>query len=218
MKKKLLFVGSNSFLARKAIQYFNKDYNIITLGRKDNSNTDLHLDFNNISLLDSFSLQDGQKFDGVLFFQGLNPSTSLKETSYEHFLQMFNVNVLGPAIFLRNIYNHINDSGLVLFFTSIATKKGSYDPAYAASKSAILGLIKSLSHEFTNIRFNSISLGLVQGSPVFNNMTPDYREKHSNKMYNNTYIDPKNVLSMISEILINKNINNADFALDGGYN
>lgn len=217
MKKKLLFIGADSFLATESKKFFSNNFDIVTVGRKKSSNPDFLLDFNNIEILEKFKLPEDLELSSIIFFQGINPSYNLKESSYEHFIHMFNVNIFGPSIFLRNNIQRIADSGLVLFFSSIATKKGSYDPSYAASKSAILGLVKSLSNEFNNIRFNSISLGLVKGSPVYQKMTSDFREKHSSRMFKNTFIETKNVTNLIDTILENTSICNTDIALDGGF-
>jgi hypothetical protein len=62
-----------------------------------------------------------------------------------------------------------------------------------------------------------ISLGLVENSPVYNQMTDDFREKHANRMQNKRFIQVKNINSMIELLLNNESINRADMALDGGY-
>ena len=156
-------------------------------------------------------------YDCVIFCQGLNPSKNLNESDYEHFTNMYGVNVAGPSQVLKKIIPTLSKHANVLFFGSIATKKGSYDPAYAASKSALKGFIASLSKAYKHIRFNSITLGLVEGSPVFEGMTGDFRQRHADNMYNNQLIKIENVVNLMDEIIQNTNINKADFLLDGGY-
>jgi NAD(P)-dependent dehydrogenase (short-subunit alcohol dehydrogenase family) len=62
---------------------------------------------------------------------------------------------------------------VIIFFSSVAKKKGSYDPSYAAAKSGLVGLMHSLANAYKTQRFNIISLGLVENSPVFNQMSDE---------------------------------------------
>lgn len=216
MKKKILIFGAGSYIAKHLIHQMH-GFDIVTVGRNKNKFFDYYLDFNDTMSLSKFKLKDNEKFNAVLFCQGLNPTKNLEAIDYEHFIKMYNINIFGPALILKNIIHQLNDEALCLFFSSIAAKKGSYDPSYASAKSAISGLMASLVKAYSNIRFNSISLGLVKNSPVFKGMSLDFREKHSSKMFGNKLINPDNVVSMVIELLNNTNINNSNISIDGGF-
>ena len=74
---------------------------------------------------------------------------------------MLNVHIVSPTLLIQKLHKHCNDNCLIFFMSSIAAKKGSYDPSYAAAKSALHGLVQSLANAFPNYRFNMLSLGLV---------------------------------------------------------
>jgi 3-oxoacyl-[acyl-carrier protein] reductase len=81
---------------------------------------------------------------------------------------------------VKAIQNKVKKNGSILFISSIATKKGSYDPSYAIAKSAVNGMTITLANELVAkpIRVNAIAPGLVKDSPVHKGMTADFREKH----------------------------------------
>lgn len=216
MKKNILIFGADSYIAKHFILKCS-DYAITTIGRNKNNIFDYYLDFNDINSVSNFNLNSKEKFDAVIFCQGLNPKNKLDELEYVDFINMFNLNIFGPALILKNIIKDLNNTASCLFFSSIAAKKGSYDPSYSSAKAAIIGLVASLVTAYPTIRFNSLSLGLVEDSPVFRKMTNDFREKHSAKMFNNKFINPDNVVSMILELINNNNINNSNIPIDGGF-
>ncbi len=216
MKRNLLIFGASSYIAQHLIAKCT-DYTIITVGRNKNHIFDYYLDFGDIKSISDFKLNSNIKVDVVIFAQGANPKNNLDVIEYVDFINMFNLNIFGPALILKNILKNLNKDASCLFFTSVASRKGSYDPSYSSAKAAISGLIASLVRAYPNIRFNSISLGLVEDSPVFKSMSHDFRQKHSNNMFNNKFINPDNVTSMIFELINNDNINNSNISIDGGF-
>jgi len=168
------------------------------------------------SITDFYTHNNQLLLDGILFFQGINPSKNTKEMTAEHFMRMLNVNLIGPTLLLKHFHKNLNAGAMILFISSIAAKKGSYDPSYAAAKSGMIGLTHTLANEFPTLRFNSISLGLVENSPVYNNMTPDFRKKHFDRM-NGKFIQVDDVAAQIIELLQNSSINKAMINMDGDF-
>lgn len=165
---------------------------------------------------DDFSLDLPAKLDGVLFFQGINPVKNTRAMDIKHFNNMLRVNLIGPAMLIKSIVDSFNDDAMVLFFTSVAARKGSYDPSYASAKAGIIGMMYSFANEFPKYRFNALSLGLVENSRVHEQMTPAFREKHALGMYKNSLIKFSSINSMIFELLENSNINRSVIPIDGG--
>lgn len=214
-KKNLLVVGSSGFIGSSLIKNLDPgQFNIYTANRKDG---DIIIDFEVAEPICQLNLEEQLKFDAIIFLQGINPSQGVFDIGYEHFQKMLNVHVIAPTLFIQKLHQNLNENCLILFMSSIAAKKGSYDPSYAAAKSALHGLIKSLANAIPNCRFNLLSLGLVQNSPVYNQMTPDFREKHASRMYRQSFIKVENVISTILELINNDNLNRAVIDLDGGY-
>jgi NAD(P)-dependent dehydrogenase (short-subunit alcohol dehydrogenase family) len=216
MKKNILVFGANSFIAKSFIQEYCDRYNCIPVYR-EKTRESLYLDFNNSSSIQDFADRIDFQIGSILFFQGLNPSMGVREISEDHFIKMLKINLVTPVLLLRALKNKISKGSLILFFSSIAKKKGSYDPSYAAAKAGLTGVMLSLANGYPDNRFNIISLGLVEGSPVFNQMTEDFRNKHSSRMQNNSFIKKENINSVVDMLIGNENINRADIAIDGGY-
>ncbi|HTA62110.1 MAG TPA: SDR family oxidoreductase [Bacteroidia bacterium] len=219
MQKNILLVGATGYIAQNVIKTLGvkKEYNFIKAQRSATNPDELYLDFSNVASIENFKLPDSIHLDGIFFLQGINPQKNTKEITYDHFLKMMQVNLIGPALLIKKLHQSINPNALVLFFSSIAAQKGSYDPSYAAAKSALTGFMNSLANEFPFIRFNSISLGLVEGSPVEKGMTEDFKKKHKEKMYGNELIKVDSIIETIELILKNKSICTTNIQLDGGY-
>jgi 3-oxoacyl-[acyl-carrier protein] reductase len=213
--KNILCFGGNSYLARAFNDLYSKEYNILNVYRR--AGTGLYLDFDLELDAMRFAADISVKIDGIVFFQGINPSVGLKEMTCEHFSKMMRVNLIMPTMVIKALKEKINLSGSVIFFSSIAKRKGSYDPSYAAAKSAISGLIQSLANQCPEFRFNILSLGLVEGSPVHLGMTPDYVKRHTDKMFQGKLIKKEDVIKVIDELIRNESINRSEISLDGGY-
>lgn len=212
MKRVLLFgsTGSiGSFLKNKLSEC---GYEVITSSRK---NSDIDYDFFNPSETRAF--EKIKNLDAVIFAQGINPSISFEDINEEHFLRMFQLNVIGPTYILKSIKPFLNKNASIIFFSSIASKKGSYDPAYASAKSSLNGLMNTLTNKLNNQRVNILSLGLVEGSRVEKQMTDDFKENHKKKMFQGNLIKVENIASLVIHLIENNNINNSEINLDGGF-
>lgn len=214
--KNILIVGSNSFVAKHTVQKLQElSFNCI-LSSRSSGDQSLHLDMEDENSIVEFCKSNSNLFiDGILFFQGINPSKNIKEMTSDHFMKMMSVNLIGPSLLLKYFHKNINAGAMLLFISSIAAQKGSYDPSYAAAKAGINGLMQTIANEFPALRVNSISLGLVEGSPVYNQMTPDFRKKHFDRM-NGKFIQPDQVSTAIADLLENPSINRTTINLDGG--
>ena len=116
----------------------------------------------------------------VIFCAGLEPQYALSETDLLHHRKMMDIHVTGPLFVVQTLKEKIKKGGSVIFISSVASKKGSYDPSYSIAKSAVEGMTRTLAKELATdkIRVNAISPGLVKGTPVHKRMTPDFRDNH----------------------------------------
>lgn len=214
MKKHVLIFGGGSFLSKAFNEKYGAHFTITNIYRDDQHGLK-GFDFE-IDNPETFSatLDD---YQAVLFFQGINPSTGVNEMTADHFIKMFNINIVTPALLIKKLEGKLAKGALVLFVSSVATKKGSYDPAYASAKSGLQGLMHSLANAWSDLRFNIISLGLVEGSPVYEQMTADFRQKHASRMFNNSFIKVDDVVRVVAELINNHSINRTNIEIDGGY-
>lgn len=216
MKKNLLVFGANSHIAKTFMSKFSNSYTIHPVYKND-PDALLSFDFASAGDQKLFAKKINFTIDGIIFFQGVNPSTSVMDITDEQFIKMFRINLITPTLLLRSLKEKLAEGASIIFFSSVAKKKGSYDPSYAAAKSGLVGLMHSLANFFKMQRFNIISLGLVEGSPVFNQMSDDFRMNHAARMQNGNFVQAENVADAIDMIIRNSNINRADISIDGGF-
>lgn len=142
----------------------------------------LHLDlgqpdsFNDFAETVSRSLR---AIDILVFLSGILPGKSLQDYSNELIDTAIKINFSGFSQVMRHLLPLMALDSHVLVMSSISAERGSYDPIYAASKAALIGLVKSLAVWHGNkIRFNCVAPGLVEGSTMFHEMAPDRSSHH----------------------------------------
>jgi 3-oxoacyl-[acyl-carrier protein] reductase len=214
MNENVLIFGGNSFLAKAFCKKYSKQFAIKKVFR--NSGNDSDFDFETDDA-EAFAKGLTEKYHAILFFQGINPSIGAKQMTSSHFVKMLQVNLITPALLVKNLATLLHKEALILFVSSISKKKGSYDPAYASAKAGLTGLMHSLANAWPDFRFNIISLGLVEGSPIYESMTPDFRIKHSKRMFSDRLIRVNDVANVVKELINNHSINRTDVEIDGGY-
>lgn len=109
----------------------------------------------------------------VLFLNaGIAPPVSATDISELHYDEIFNINVKGPILTVKEALPVINDGGSILFTTSIVNQKG-FDGfgVYSASKGAVRSYARVLASEVKSrgIRVNSIAPGPIE-TPIFGKM------------------------------------------------
>jgi len=97
------------------------------------------------------------------------PVTDITENHYD---SIFNTNVKGPVLTVKEALPQINDGGCILFTSSIVSQKG-FDGSgvYSASKGALRSFARVLTSEVRSrgIRVNSIAPGPVE-TPIYGKM------------------------------------------------
>lgn len=117
--------------------------------------------------------------DVVIFLAGLLPGKNLMGYGVQQMDQAMAVNFTGQAKLLQKIIPAIRNGGQIIFTSSIAGERGSYDPIYAASKGAVIAFVKSMAKALApRIRVNAVAPGLIHQSGMFRQMTPQQREGH----------------------------------------
>lgn len=157
-------------------------------------------------------------FNLIVFCQGMQPALNLASSSHEHVLEMFETHVIGTMLAMRHLLPKLADRACVVMLSSNAAKKGSYDPAYAAAKGAIVSLTTSLAKELkSRARVNCIAPGLVAESPVHCSMKAEHEGIHRSRMFMNELVHADEVASLVLEIYRNESISGAVIPLDRGY-
>ena len=207
--KNVLVFGASGYVGQNFCKLYGDKYNIDTsLGSSDKFN---------------FFIPDWDKLGevndplhAVLFLQGLNPRTGFQTIDNDDFDEMIQLNLSVPTMILSKLEEDgLIDDASIVFISSIAAKKGSYDPSYACAKAAMRGLIPTLMNNLSS-RVNSISLGLVAGSPVHRGMTPGFEKNHRDRM-GGKLVNVYDVCKTIDFLIECNSISGAEISLDCGY-
>lgn len=132
---------------------------------------DVSKDEDNKKLIDTTVAAYG-KIDILFLNAGIAPPTPTTDITAEHYYQIFDINVKGPILAVKEALPHLNDGGTIMFTTSIVHQKGFEGlSVYSASKGALRAYARVLTAEVKSrgIRVNSIAPGPV-ATPIYNKM------------------------------------------------
>lgn len=154
---------------------------------------------------------------GIIFLAGKEPSQNLKEIKWNHLEDMISIHFKGVLWCIKLFRKKITPNGFIITTSSVASRKGSYDPSYSSMKSAIEGLTKTLVRDLSpNIRINSVAPGLVENSKVYKGMTKDFIQNHLNSTPLNKLATTEDIISAYLFLINNKHITGQILNINGG--
>lgn len=132
---------------------------------------DVSKDEDNVKLIQESVAKYG-KIDILFLNAGIAPPTPTTDITVDHYHHIFDINVKGPILAVKEVLPHINDGGTILFTNSIVHQKG-FDglSIYSASKGALRAYARVLTSEVKHrgIRVNSIAPGPIE-TPIYSKM------------------------------------------------
>tara|TARA_B100000886_G_scaffold339163_1_gene303813 strand:- start:5401 stop:6168 length:768 start_codon:yes stop_codon:yes gene_type:complete len=243
INKKILVTGASSGIGAKSVLEFNSyGAEVILVGRNKNRLDEITSKLSNKSkyrnIVTDLSIpdsgyeciknipKDNLPLDGIFHCAGEELIKPIALTKNEDLDSILATTIKASLSLCRAITKKsiFNNGGSVVFMSSVASVKGIPGmSAYAASKSAINGLSKSLALEFAarRIRFNSIIAGAVKTSMherLIQNLTPqstiDYEFKHP--LGFGEAIDVANLVTFLMSDA-SRWITGSEIHIDGGY-
>lgn len=227
MHKNILIIGGSSDTGKLLIKKFSKkNYKIFSTFNKNvykHKNVEsFHVNFSDsesVNLFINKILNLKIKFNNVFFLQAELLGLPLKEYNYQKILNNFKINFISSAVIFNGIKNKLSNNCLTIFISSISGQKGSYDPIYSSSKSAIIGFSKSLATwNAPKNRFICVCPGPITGTKLFNSFPKKRKEFHINTNPNKELLN----LQDFSEILIDltkphwRHANGSIISINGG--
>lgn len=110
--------------------------------------------------------------DIIYLNAGIATPTPTNEVTANHYNSVFDINVKGPILAVKEVLPYLNDGGTILFTSSIVSQKG-FDGlgVYSASKGAIRSYARVLTSELKSrgIRVNTIAPGPIE-TPIYSKM------------------------------------------------
>jgi 3-oxoacyl-[acyl-carrier protein] reductase len=219
--KTYLVIGSSGSIGSKITELLKKNkQQVIESSSKETGKAPenfIHLDLTDylsISKLDKFNIS----LDGIIFAAGYEPKQSIIDMSLEHQNKMIQIHVMGPLNTVKALLKNLKEHASVIFISSIAAYKGSYDPMYAIVKGATLSMCRTLAVELSKnkVRVNCIAPGLIEDSPVFIGMTNNFREQHINNTLNKRLASADDCAKAIEFLLQQEHITGQVIHINGG--
>ncbi len=182
--KNILILGATGSIGNFIYNNFKEDeqYNVIGTSSKE---TDNYLFVNNDNL---DKLSEINNLDIIIWCQGYNFNDNIFNFNEDEYLKIMNINVLFIIKTLNYLLsnNKVNDNCKMVIISSIWEKFARNNKlSYSISKSALSGLVKSLSYDLSskNILINNVLPGVID-----NEMTrKTLNEKHL--MYIQKYLN-----------------------------
>jgi 3-oxoacyl-[acyl-carrier protein] reductase len=206
------FIGNSIYSALKE-----KDSSVVgTASRLNAHKSFMTLDLTNRESIKQFA-ESIDSVECLIIAAGKEPQYSLDELTEDHLEKMISIHYSGPLWLIKKLKEKFNPGSSIIFCSSVAAFKGSYDPSYSSLKGAINSLVRTLARELApNVRVNAIAPGLVENSPVYNRMTSDFRDKHRKASLNQTLLSENELTHMLMTMMEQKNLNGQIIHLNGG--
>jgi 3-oxoacyl-[acyl-carrier protein] reductase len=158
------------------------------------------------SAINSFATEGA--ISGVVVSAGIVSQELLVDISAENFAKVMNINVMGVqnvvAPVARNMISH-GVAGSIVVLASVAAFNGGGlmgRGAYATSKSAVLGMVRSYARELAEykIRANTVAPGATE-TPMTASLSEEARERIMAQTLNGRFLESDEVVNVINFLL-----------------
>ena len=208
----IVVIGSNSSIGKEIVlSLLDENTNLYLYGRKNPEIQHNNLHFYRLDIIEESIITDTlpEVIDGFVYLPGtinLKPFRAIKP---EHFLEDYNINVLGAIKVLQVLYTRLrkSDHASIVLFSTIAVQTGMpFHSQVSASKGAIEGLTRALAAEFApKIRVNAIAPSLTKSGLSENLISDDKKLKASNERHPLKRIgQPEDIANMANFLLSEK--------------
>ena len=157
--------------------------------------------------------------DVLVFLAGILPGKSLPDYPPDMIGRVAEVNFIGFARLMQALLPLMAEGSQAIVMSSVSGERGSYDPIYAATKAALIGLVKSLaSWHGERVRFNCVAPALIEGSRMYRDMAPERREFHRQRSPTGRLLAVDDLAAIVVDLTgpAWKHLNGAVLRLDGG--
>lgn len=225
----VLIVGASSSIGSEISKLFrSSSMRVITtfastsLNKADKQEDELFLDLRDNGSIEAFAQKLKEltpRIDIAIFLAGILPGKSLGEYEFAEIDEVMAVNFNGQAKLLMRLLPLLTTRTRIIMFSSISAQRGSFDPIYAASKGALLSLVKSLATALPpGARINAIAPGLIQDSAMFQGMTPERQMHHRNQVPSKQLLRQQDLAKIVFDLCQDHwaHLNGACIDINGG--
>lgn len=180
------------------------------------------VDIRSTDSINSFIEQNHSKMKQIVLYNcaGINYNALAHKANIDEWRALINVNLVGTFAFINAILPIMREQqyGRIINFSSVVAQKGvPGTSAYAASKSALWGLAKSIVSENANngITINNLNLGYFDIGMI-NDVPKKYHEVILKQIPANKFGDPQVIYNTCELLRYNDYINGASIDINGG--
>ena len=180
-----IVVGASGFIGQSVFKELKwLGYNVIGTSTKGDANENLlSLDLNDRSSIAKFA-EEFKKIDNLIVAAGREPQSSLMELEEDHFDKMIAIHYAGPLWLVKQLQAKFSSEASIVFCSSVAAYKGSYDPTYSSLKGAVNSLVRTLARELApNVRVNAIAPSIVDTPLASKFLNNDIKMEKANERH-----------------------------------
>lgn len=142
-----------------------------------------------------------QKIDVLVNNAAKSLDNSFFEKTKEEFMQVLEVNLVGPFILIQKLYSLL-DGGIIINISSTdgINTYSKFNIDYSASKAGLINMTKSISLELDNTRIYALCPNWVNTESI-RGMNPDYLKDELNRIGQQKLIEPEMVAQNVLNII-----------------
>ena len=142
------------------------------------------------------------KIYGLVANAGIYLRKNVWDMSFEDWRRTIEVNLDGSFNLVKSSLPFLDSPSSIVFVSSQLAFKGSGDPGYSASKSGVLGLMRSLVLQLASrgIRVNAVAPGTID-TDMIKNYTPEQRRRREKEIPLGRIGNPEDVANVIAFLL-----------------
>lgn len=181
------------------------------------------VDISNFSKVKNWIDQIENKLEKIVLINcaGISYNSFAHKAEIEKWEQVIKVNLIGTFNVIRCLLPIMRKQnyGRIINFSSVTAQMGTPGiSAYAASKSAMWGMTKSLAVEngLKGITINNINLGYADIGMGINDVPMEYAEKIKKRIPSNKFCSPDDIYNTVEYLIGTNYINGSSIDLNGG--
>jgi len=188
----VLILGANSRIARTLLKKMETSYPDVTLVSKsaiDDLNLKpysfVSLNLNEQKSVENFIMKIGEKkFDFIYIFIGAVSDLETTSSSLEEITKYYVAFAASLNFLISKLQNNLKSSSTLIFLSSRAAHRPSYDAHYSAVKASTEAFIKSIANKSHTKRFLILAPSLIEDTRIYEDMSPETIKAHRDRTSN----------------------------------
>lgn len=224
-RKHVVVVGGSSSFGKVLISNLkNLDYDITStffMNKPDFFSNNIKFEYLDITNKNSQAIfaADLSPIDVLILLPSILPGLQLSMYDDDLSDSVMGINFTYQANLIRRLLSKFAENSQILIMSSISGQKGSFDPIYAASKSALFGFGKSIAIWLApRTRTNIIAPSLIAESSMYDQMEIETRQTHIDMSPVKRLLTSQELASVMVDLLKPswRHLNGSIIGLNGG--